>query len=101
MTRVYAAADLTSAYLLRDLLAHAGIRAQVFNENAQGGLGEIPFLNASPELWVEEAADFDRARALIEAHEQAPQHRGSVYCRRCAEENPANFQLCWNCAAEL
>jgi len=62
MLRLCTAANLPEAYLLLHRLAQAGIEARVLNEHAQGGLGEIPFTHAYPEIWIMEAADEERAR---------------------------------------
>ena len=100
MRRVYSAAMLPDAHLIADLLGHAGIEARVFNENAQGGLGEIPFIHAWPEVWVVDDRDTERARALIRAHE-GTNTLAQVACPACGEASPANFQICWNCGAQF
>lgn len=101
MLRIYKALDLPSAHLLAGLLRQAGIEARVLNENAQGGLGDIPFGEAYPEVWIAHPQDQTKARAIIADFERAPVNPGSVFCQTCAEENPANFELCWNCSAKL
>ncbi|HZP92789.1 MAG TPA: DUF2007 domain-containing protein [Burkholderiales bacterium] len=100
MRRVYSALSLPDAHLIADLLGQAGIEARVFNENAQGGLGEIPFTHAWPEVWVLDEADGPRARELIRSVERTdtlPQ----TACPACGEMSPANFQLCWNCGRQF
>lgn len=82
------------------LLDHAGVDARVFNENAQGGLGEIPFTHAYPEVWLTDEADLERAQAVITKYERSSSE-GNVPCGECREENPANFQVCWNCGEPL
>ena len=62
MYKLYAAANLQEAYLILHRLEHANISARIFNEHAQGALGEIPFTHAYPELWALEQADVTRAR---------------------------------------
>ncbi len=101
MIRIYQAANLPQAHLLAGLLRHAGIAVRIFNENAQGGMGEIPFGETYPEIWLEDAADKPRALAVIADFEAAPLAREQVYCRACSEENPANFELCWKCGTAL
>jgi hypothetical protein len=101
MKKVYTASDLPDAYIVLNLVIQAGIEARVFNENAQGGLGEIPFTHAYPEVWVNDARDATRAQEIVKAHLSAPADSGVVFCRACGEENPRNFQLCWHCGAEL
>lgn len=100
MRRIYSASSLPDAHMVAYLLEQAGIRVRVFNENAQGGMGEIPFVHAWPEVWVVDDGDSERARQMIlelEKTDTAPQ----VTCPACREENPVNFQLCWNCGSQL
>lgn len=100
MHRLCTAATLPEAHLLLDLLAQAGIPARVFNANAQGGVGEIPFTHAWPELWIERPADAARARALVLAWETTPAGPDAA-CQGCGEINPGSFDLCWHCGASL
>jgi hypothetical protein len=97
--RLYRAADLTDAYLLLHRLQREGIGARVLNEHARGALGEIPFTHAAPEVWLDDERDLGRAQALLRQHEAAPVSGRSWRCPRCREDNPAEFELCWNCGA--
>ena len=49
---------------VRNLLEQSGIDCIVKNEQLSGGLGEIPFLECLPELWVLRDADLRRAQAF-------------------------------------
>ena len=62
MKRIYSAADLQEAHLLAQLLQEHNIDCHVFNENLQGGVGEIPFVQAYPEIWLGREEDESRAR---------------------------------------
>jgi hypothetical protein len=97
MKKLYRAANLPDAHLLRGVLAQAGIEAHVLNENAQGGLGQLPFTEAWPEVWIAEERDLARAKEVVRVFEQAPAAAGALQCSGCGEENPSTFQLCWNC----
>jgi len=99
--KLYRAANLPDAHLLRGLLVQAGIQAHVFNENAQGGLGQLPFTEAWPEVWVSEDHDLGRAQEIVQAFECSPEVSASVRCPACAEENPTSFQLCWSCGTSF
>ena len=101
MERLYSAADLFEAYLIRDLLAEVGVRTQILNENAQGGMGEIPFTQTYPEVWIERKGDLDRARRVIAAYESRSDTTKYVDCTHCGEQNPDNFETCWHCSAPL
>ena len=100
MQRLYVAADLPEAHLVAQLLERAGIAARVFNEHAQGGLGEIPFTHAWPEVWLLEDADASRAQRALDAWQRTPRML-SWRCRDCGEDNPGTFETCWHCGAPL
>jgi len=101
MLRLYQAADLQEAHLLLHQLAAEGIDARLFNQYAQGGLGDIPFPNAYPEIWLLNERDLARARMVIYSFERRPEVEGHVTCPHCGEDNPANFETCWHCGASL
>ncbi len=102
MQKLYSAANLLDAYLLLHRLQRAGIGARVLNQHAQGGLGEIPFTHAYPEVWLIEPADAERARAIVVEHERAvAEPETTRLCRFCREENPGSFELCWRCGAPI
>lgn len=97
MQRLFVAAHLPEAHLVRDLLAHAGIAARVFNEYAQGAMGELPPAAIHPEVWIDDERDLAPARRIIERYEHERAGTGSRHCPACGEENPAGFEVCWQC----
>lgn len=101
MKRVHAAANLPEAHLLVDLLADRGIRARIFNANAASLAGELPIDAALPQLWVDDPADAERAREVIEEFALRSASTVTLKCPACGEDNPASFDLCWSCGAGL
>jgi len=101
MKRVYSAQNLAEARLLADALERAGISTKVFNEFAQGALGDIPFQHALPEVWVIEDADSGRAERLMAEFRQKAAPKPGRCCSVCREMNPGTFDLCWRCGASL
>lgn len=101
MKKIYAAADLPQAHLLLHMLAEAGIKARVLNENMQGGTGEIPFIHTWPELWLDNPDDQNAAEKIIREFESRKTSSDTMMCTACGEENPANFETCWQCGALL
>jgi hypothetical protein len=83
------------------MLEHALIPAQLFNQHAQSGVGDIPFTHAYPEVWVIRNEDYERGRKIVQQYEAMPQSSQVVSCPSCGEENPVNFQLCWQCGSGL
>ncbi|MDH5479145.1 MAG: DUF2007 domain-containing protein [Nitrosomonas sp.] len=101
MKKVYFANNLMEAQIVLDMLEHAYIPAKLFNQHTQGGMGEIPFTHAYPEVWVIRDEDYERGKKIVRAYEKIPNSTGIIYCPSCAEENPQNFQLCWHCGSGL
>ena len=99
MKRLIAHESLAHVGHVRNLLEQSGIACLIKNEQLSGGLGEIPFLECLPELWVLQDEDLPRARALIEALEQPGANRGDWRCRRCGESHEGQFTVCWHCGA--
>ena len=100
MKRLVDAANLPEAHLLAGWLAQHGVRVRVFNANAAGALGELPFDAAAPQLWLELEGDEAKARGLL-AEFRAQSAGPSRPCPSCGEENPPAFELCWSCGKML
>jgi Putative prokaryotic signal transducing protein len=100
MKRVHIAPTLLDAQLAADALASLGIPSHILNANAAGALGEVPFLQAQPEIWIDDDAQEARAREALAAWSNAPT-RGERICPHCGEVNPANFLSCWQCGGAL
>jgi hypothetical protein len=97
MKRVYTAESLVQVVHVRNVLQAEGIRTELRNERLGGAVGEIPFLEAWPELWVAEL-DFDRAQELIdlELHSHGIEEPEWT-CPGCGERVEGQFNECWQC----
>jgi hypothetical protein len=95
--RVYTAESLVQVMHVRNLLQSEGVRAELRNERLGGAVGEIPFLEAWPELWVAEL-DFDRAQELIELELHGHGLAEPEWtCAGCGELVEGQFTECWSC----
>jgi len=101
MIRIYVARQRYDAYLVADRLNQAGIRAHVFNEHASSIVGDVPPDVAQPQVWLADDADEPRARALLSTMEQEARPRAPLFCGKCGEQSPGNFELCWNCGTAI
>ncbi|HEY5665083.1 MAG TPA: DUF2007 domain-containing protein [Gammaproteobacteria bacterium] len=97
MKRIATAESLAEIGHWRNVLEQNGIGCMVKNEQLSGALGEVPFLECLPELWVLRDADLDRAERLIAELRQEAVTGDSWRCSKCSEENEAQFAACWNC----
>jgi hypothetical protein len=100
MKRVHIAPTLLDAQLAADTLSSLGIVTHIFNANAAGALGEVPFMQAQPEIWVDDDAQALRAREILaDLHSMKPAQEKA--CPHCGERNPGNFLSCWQCRGAL
>ena len=101
MKRIYTAANLADAHLVRDLLRQAGISAHIFNEYAMAAMGDVPLGSAYPQIWIPQPQQEQHARAVIAEFEKRSPQTAIKICSHCGETSPGEFELCWNCGAAL
>lgn len=100
MKRIYLARDITQAQLVVNLLEQQFIPAKIENFHQSSGLGDLAV--SYPEVWLIREPDAERARCIIEAFEsQSRTPLADIKCPKCKEDNPANFEWCWACKADL
>ena len=89
------------AYLghLRNVLEQADIACLIKNEQLSGGLGEIPFLECLPELWVLRDEQVERALQLLAELQSAAADGPAWMCAHCGERNESQFGVCWRCGS--
>jgi len=100
MKRVLIAPTLLDAQLAVDALSSLGMTTHIFNANAAGALGEVPFMQAQPEVWIDDDAQEAHAREALAGLHNAPP-RNDKTCAHCGEFNPSNFLSCWQCGGAL
>lgn len=98
MKRAYIADTLVDSQLVADWLQGNGVPCEVFHKNASGALGELPV--TSPEVWVRRDADLSRAKKLVAQIEFGDSGK-TIPCKHCRENNPAEFDICWQCQGQL
>jgi Putative prokaryotic signal transducing protein len=99
--KIYSAGNLLEAHLLLHTLRQAGIEAKVLNENIASALGEIPFTQTYPELWLINEQQEARALDVVRSFLQRESPRELRICGHCGEQNPANFLTCWSCGGAI
>ena len=99
MKRVFRADSLLEAQLVADTLTSLGIPNHILNAYAVGAMGDLPYSQTSPEVWVDDAAQEARANEAIRSL-NAPVSADKL-CPHCGETNPGNFLSCWQCHSAL
>ncbi len=84
--------------MIKDLLAAEGVDCLLRNDQLNAALGEIPFIECRPELWVIDDEIFPRAQALLKAWLKQDADNGACWvCPHCGENCEAQFGACWSC----
>jgi hypothetical protein len=100
LKKVTSADSLVTINHFKNLLVSEGIPAFLKNEHFSSIMGEVPFQEVWPELWVENDLDYDRALQLINSAKIAEESPSTPWkCPRCGEENEGQFAACWNCSS--
>jgi hypothetical protein len=101
MKRIYIAANLTDAHLMRCQLEQAGIATHVFNEHAAAYYGGAAMPAACPQLWITQVQQEAHARAVIAEYLRPRAPADAKNCAACGETSPGEFEICWNCSGQL
>ncbi len=83
---------------LANALSAAGIRCEVRNTTLAGAIGDIPWLECAPQIWIADSLDEARARRLIDELSR-PVEGPSWSCGGCGESIEPQFGACWRCGA--
>ncbi len=100
MIKIHLAHDIQQANLILHYLEQHNIKAIILNQYTQGALGELPFTQTYPEIWVDESLG-NKAKKLINEFEKLPLTDKTIICKNCDENNPENFETCWSCGSLL
>lgn len=88
------------ANLLKERFAAEGIVCLVRNDELSTALGEIPFVECYPELWVVDDDVWPRAKLLLDKWlSEAGETRTSWRCS-CGEVLEGQFEMCWKCGKD-
>ncbi len=98
MKRVYRAASLLQVAHARNVLLAAGIRCELRNQYLGGALGEVPMMEAWPQLYVDDD-DEAYARSVLERATR-PAAGPGWNCPDCGERLEPQFTACWRCGRE-
>jgi hypothetical protein len=88
------------AAMYQELLSREGIKCLVKNDRLSAGIGEIPFVECFPELWLIDDEVYPRARLLLDAWmAQTTGNEDEAWiCSHCQEQVAQQFEACWNCS---
>ncbi len=97
MKKVTSSDSLVTISHYRNILTSEGIPCFLRNEYLGAIVGEIPFQEVWPELWVKNDLDYDRALQLISGATDDESPTLPWSCKHCGTENEGQFAACWSC----
>ncbi|MEM7418785.1 MAG: DUF2007 domain-containing protein [Pseudomonadota bacterium] len=102
MKKLFTSQNAFEIQAVRSELDALSIPYLVKNEFAGGAIGELPWQEAQPELWLVDESWYARASKVIDAlfnetSSTIPQSHQDWVCTICSEENGGAFEVCWQC----
>lgn len=97
MKKVYTRENRFEVSAMRAFLESHGVPSLLKNEFTSAVMGEVPFFETWPEIWVSDDL-FERAQKLVTQAQMAPINGADWVCDHCQEHNPGTFELCWSCS---
>ncbi len=97
MKKLTSSSSLVEIAHYRNLLASEGIESVVRNEHLGSIVGEMPFQEVWPQLWVKNDLDYDRALQLLDDAVADESPAAPWTCTNCGSDNEGQFAACWNC----
>ena len=96
--RLYSSFDTIFLTHVQSLLEQAGMVVEQRNQLLSGGVGELPFTEVTPELWVQGSDYVEAERILQQAISDANAPKGPDWvCSQCGETIEGQFAQCWHC----
>jgi hypothetical protein len=90
----------TEGELARLALEQESIDVELIGQQLSALQGAIPAAEVMVELWVEQT-QLERAQRVLTTLFKENTKEGDVRCPACGTTNPATFDVCWSCAADL
>ena len=102
MKKLFSSQNAFEIQAVRSELDALSIPYLVKNEFAGGAIGELPWQDTQPELWLVDDSWYARASKVIDTlfsdnSEHAPLSHQDWVCNLCGEENGGAFEVCWHC----
>jgi hypothetical protein len=94
--KVFESFNISQVGQASSLLNSEGIETYIRNEFACSVMGEVPFVEVCPQLFILDASEAARARELLAPFENEPA-KPDWHCAQCGTDVDGPFGQCWNC----
>lgn len=90
--------EAPQAPMFQRILAVEGIATTIRNDRLSSALGEIPFTECFPELWVLDDTQLEKAQQILQHYLSTGDTLHPAWvCPNCGETVDGVFTSCWNC----
>ena len=100
MIKVFENFDFSRVGQMQSLLESHGIRTFIKNQYGSSVMGEVPFVEVVPQLFILEERDLRLAKELLllDLPVEAPEE--NWICPECGVAVEGTFHKCWKCGGE-
>lgn len=97
MIKVFEDFNFSRVGQMQSLLESNGIKTFLRNEYGSSVVGELPFVEVIPQLFVLEEKDAARATELLQLELPIEDSDDDWICPECGVDVEGNFSRCWKC----
>lgn len=97
MIKVFEHFDFSRVGQMQSLLESHGIKTFIRNQYGSSVMGEVPFVEVVPQLFVLHESDAQRAIELLQLDRPREAAGGDWICPECGVDVDAQFDCCWKC----
>ena len=97
LVKIYTHESLATVNIVRGFLESHGVFSVLRNQHLSSVMGDIPFFETWPEIWVAQANETQAKQVLSEWVDRKFDDVEWL-CTQCNESNPGTFEICWSCS---
>ena len=99
MLKIFENFDFSRVGQVQSLLEAHGIPTFLKNQYTSSVMGEVPFVEVCPQLYLLDEGDLQQAKRLLGANFSSASVSADWVCQACGTRLEGQFGACWNCGA--
>ena len=97
MIKVYENFDFSRVGQMQSLLEAHGIETFIKNQYGSSVMGEVPFVEVVPQLFILKKGELARAKEILQLDLPSDEPLDDWVCPECGVDVEGNFGSCWKC----
>ncbi len=99
MIKVFENFDFSRVGQMQSLLESHDIKTFIRNQYGSSVMGEVPFVEVVPELYILAEKDLARAKQLLQLDLPVEESDDDWVCAECGVDVESTFARCWKCGS--